>query len=296
MNFNNLNIVYCNPNNLQDTFTLHYKLRNHIITTKWCERVKTAQTHYQIDAPSRFYGFGSVEAQTQDAINRINTCINVINEFELIIDRILTRIDDQDTLNYLHHIFEVYHGQLDQQTHEFWLRAPETVRKALADLNILVHRCESVDRQALPRHVVTYYGLPKTETLADNDYTLFEDSVEFGTVYLNYVEIGKTLDDLANDNDQYIFDSGFRPWCHYSADFNIKFWSSDDRQIRENRAKIKQYYDAHIDFFKKKQLPWGHPYLTSGNIPLADLQYTGAKKELLKELESHQQVKEVILL
>lgn len=296
MNFNNLNIVYCNPNNLQDTFTLQYKLRNHIITIKWCERVKTAQPQYQIDDPNRFYGFGSVEAQTQDAINRINTCINVINTFELIIDRTLIRIDDQDTLNYLHHIFEVYHGLLDQQTHEFWLRAPETVRKALADLNILVHRCESVDRQALPRHVVTYYGLPKTETLADNDYTLFEDSVEFGTVYLNYAEIGKTLDDLAIDNDQYIFDSGFQPWRHYSADFNVKFWSSDDRQIRENRAKIKQYYDVHIDFFKKKQLSWGHPYLTSGNIPLADLQYTGSHKELLKELESHQQVKEVILL
>jgi hypothetical protein len=115
-------------------------------------------------------------------------------------------------------------------------------------------------------------------------------------VYLNYAEIGKTLDDLANDNDRYIFDSGFQPWRHYSADFNVKFWSSDDRQVKLFRAKIKAYYKANADFFKKKQLAWGHPYLASGNIPLADLQYTGSRKELLKQLESHQQVKEVILL
>jgi hypothetical protein len=296
MMFKNLYIAYSNSKNPLDTFTLEYRLRDNSVVPKWCQRVEQAQNKYTIDDPGRFYGFGPIQEQIKDAIAQINRCINTINKFESIVDRRLKDINDQDTLNYLHHIFEVYHGLLDQQTHEFWLRAPTQVQRALADLNVLVHRCESVSRQALPRHVVTYYGLPKTEVLDQEDYSLFEDAVSFGTVYLNYVEIGKTLDDLAVDNDQYIGDDAFRPFNHYSADFNVKFWSSDDRQVESNRATIKAYYDANSEFFKSKKLPWGHPYLASGSIPLADLQYTGNRKELLKELESHQWVREVILL
>ena len=296
MMFKNLYITYSDPNNPLDTFTLKYRLRDNSIVSKWCQRVEQAQSKYSIDDPGRFYGFGSIQEQIKNAIEQINNCVETINEFDPIIDRKLKNINDQDTLNYLHHIFEVYHGLLDQQTHEFWLRAPKQVQRALADLNVLVHRCESVGRQALPRHVVTYYGLPKIEVLDQEDYSLFEDTVGFGTVYLNYVEIGKTLDDLAFDNDQYIGDDAFRPFKHYSADFNVKFWSSNDRQIESNRAIIKAYYDANSEFFKSKKMPWGHPYLSSGSLPLADLQYTGNHKELLKELESHQWVKEVILL
>ena len=296
MMFKNLYIAYSNSKNLSDTFTLEYRLRDNSIVSRWCQQVEKAQSKYSIDDPGRFYGFGSVQEQTKDAIDQINNCIKTINKFEPIIDRKLKNVNDQDTLNYLHHIFEVYHGLLDQQTHEFWLRAPKQVQRALANLNVLVHRCESVSRQALSRHVVTYYGLPKTEILRQEDYSMFEDAVTFGTVYLNYVEIGKTLDDLAVDNDQYISDDAFRPFKHYSADFNVKFWTSDDRQVKSNRATIKAYYDANSEFFESKNLPWGHPYLANGSIPLADLQYTGNRKELLKELETHQWVREVILL
>jgi hypothetical protein len=296
MMFKNLYIAYSNPIDPLDCFTLEYRLRDNSVVPRWCQQIEQAQSKYSIDDPGRFYGFGSIQEQTKNAVKQINNCVKTINRFEPIIDRQLKDVSDVDTLNYLHHIFEVYHGLLDQQTHGFWIRAPKQVQRALADLNVLVHRCESIGRQALARHVVTYYGLPKTQVLDQEDYSLFEDVVGFGTVYLNYVEIGKTLDDLAIDNDQYIGDDAFRPFKHYSADFNVKFWSSDDRQAESTRATIKAYYDTNREFFLSKNLPWGHPYLASGSIPLADLQYTGNHKELLKELESHQCVREVILL
>ena len=296
MNFKNLYIKYCCPSNNLDSFTLQYKLRDNPVVPKWCERVESAQVNYSIDDPKRFYGFGSVEEQSQDAVSRINACIKNINNFETIIDRNLKDINDQDTLNYLHHIFEVYHGLLDQQTHELWVRAPITVKRALSDLNILVHRCESVQRNANPRHVVTYYGLPKDKVLDRDDYLYFTDKVEFGTAYLNYVEIGKTLEDLSLDNDQYIGDDAFQPFHHYSADFNVKFWSNTDRQIESKCATIKAYYDANKKFFKEQKLPWGHRYLSSGSIPIADLVYSGNKRELIEELKTHQHVDSVVLL
>ena len=125
--------------------------------------------------------------------------------------------------------------------------------------------------------------------LALEDYALFESNIQFGTVYLNYAEIGKTLDDLAHDNDQYISDDAFQPFRHYSADFNVKFYH---RQDANHDAIIKQYYDTHSDFFDQRNLPWGHPYLSSGQISLADLVDSNIDT-VISALETRQWVKSV---
>jgi len=275
MSYTHLEIVY------DSDFSIRYRLRNHPVVAKWTERLESAQKQYSIDDPKRFYGFGSYEDQVTTSLNKINSCIDVINQFNPIIDRKMIDINDQDTLNYLHHIFEVYHGVLDQQNHNFWTQAPGEVQKALSDLNVFVHLCESVGRGANPRHVVTYYGLPKTETLDFEDYKYFTTDIEFGTVYLNYVEIGKTLEDLTTDNDQYIGDDAFRPFRHYSADFNVKFYNY--RQTDVDYAKIKEYYEKNYNFFETKGFPWGHPYLTPGSIPLADIEGPDIGRDRFKE-------------
>ena len=142
----------------------------------------------------------------------------------------------QDDLNYLHHIFEVYHGMLNDP-HEFYLAAPTEVRKALGQLNLEVHRCEAMAegtvRKMLPTHLATYYDQPrgpKHRTLEDADYEHFTDFFEFGTVYLLYVEIGKTLQDMAIDNDDHIGDEAYKPFRHYASDFVIRYFgtSHDD--------------------------------------------------------------------
>lgn len=259
-------IEYADPTNLKDTFIVDYKLRNNSVVPRWIERVLTAQQNYSIDDPSRFYGFGSYRDQVNDAMYRINDCVDIINSHKNIINRKLTDIHDQDTLNYLHHIFEIYHGLLDSQDNEFWLSAPSKVQQALANLNLSVHRCEDVGRGAQPRHVVTYYGLPKTCTLEETDYNLFTLQWDPGTVFLNYVEIGKTVQDLAQDNDRYIAPGAFQPFRHYSADFVVRFFEQTDIQAKEKSAIIEAYYQDHKDFFGLWQ-----SYYASGNIPLADI-------------------------
>jgi len=257
--------------NSEDSFVVPYTLRNNSIVPKWIERVRTAQDKYPIDDPGRFYGFGSIEEQVEDSLSKINQCIDIINNFEPIIGRRLTNVNDQDTLNYLHHIFEEYHGLLDQQNHEFWSRSPNSVHNALADLNICVHRCESAAEGAPKRHVVTWFGLPKTKQLAPEDYDYFEQTLSTGTVYLNYVEIGKTLGDLTRDNDRYIGDEGFKPFNYYSADFNVKFWSTNGRQATDEYASIREYYANHRMFFEQQGWHWGDKVLTAEYCPLADI-------------------------
>lgn len=282
--FTKLHIEYANPDDLQDFIVVQYRLRPTVITQRWVNKVLLAQQQYTIDDPHRFYGFGSYDAQVQDALDRVNHNITVINLHEQIIWRTLADVNDQDTLNYLHNVFEIHHGLLDQQDDQHWLALPKSVQLALADLNLCVHRCESVARGASPRHVVTWYGLPKTDMLDLEDYDQVQYTWGAGTVFLNYAEIGKTLEDLAFDNDQYIAPGAFQPFRHYSADFVVRFYEQTPEQAMEKRAIIDAYYRNMKSFFGD----W-HPHYRPGNIAVADI----IDRIPIEELETRQYIKSV---
>ena len=286
-------IEYADPDNLIDSIPIRFRLRDNSVVPKWTDKLIKAQRQYTIDDPGRFYGFEDKQTQITQALSRINSCIDIINSHEPIVERRLDTVNDTDTLNYLHHIFEVYHGLLDQQTHEFYLTATKEVQQALADLNICVHRCESIAQGSTPRHVVTYFGLPKTDVLDINDYELFTDIYKFGTVYLNYVEIGKTIEDLAVDNDQYIADEAFQPFTHYSADFGVLYADSDGQQVDQRRTLVRDYYLNNSEFFLQRGLYAEHPYLKIGKIPLADLD--SPPNNVLQLLRTRQYVKSVTI-
>lgn len=282
--FQKLQIIYANKDDLQDQLAINFKLRKTNITSKWVKRVLLAQqSGYQIDDPARFYGFGTLEYQIEQAITSINAVIEVLNKW-VNIDLRLSSVYDQDTLNCLHHVFEIEHGLLDQKIEN------EDYKKYLCDLNLLVHRCESIARGAQPRHVVTYFGLPKTETLGSDDYWHFEPNIKFGTVYINYAEIGKTLYDFMLDNDSYIDPNAFQPFSHFSADFVVRFWNADNLNLKDN---LHRYYMLNEHYFKSLGYSWKELSKSIGSIPVADLDYTG---DILKELETRQYVKAVHFL
>jgi len=283
--FTKLHIEYADPADLHDTIVVQYHIRPTGIAQRWVNKVLLAQQQYPIDDPTRFYGFGSYESQVNDALDRINYNITVINLHRQIINRNLSDINDQDTLNYLHNIFEIHHGLLNQQIDDDWLTLPDSVKHALADLNLCVHRCESVARGAEPRHVVTWYGLPKTDVLDSADYDQVQYTWSAGTVFLNYAEIGKTLEDLAFDNDQYIAPGAFQPFRHYSADFVVRFYEQTPEQAQEKRAIIDAYYRSQRAVFGE----WQSCY-RPGAIAVADI----VDPVPFKELETRQYIKSVL--
>ena len=277
-----------------DAMTLDFALRPNNLAQRWVKKVRAAQRlKYSIDQPDRFYGFRTLAEDTQHAIDHINQQIDIINQYQLIIDRRMADVNDQDTLNYLHHVFEKYHGLLDQQHHEFWQQAPEPVRQALARLNTAVHRCESVSRGHNRRAVITYYGLPKKHSLTDHDHDLIERDWKFGTVHLCYVEIGKTLFDLSQDDDQYISDEAFKPWNHYSADFVIQFNDSDPDRMQHKENLMWRYYEQHGDFFQSQGFDRQHPALKMGVFPVADLITDLDQSIIVERLGSRQHVNRV---
>lgn len=275
----------------QDPWPLHFKIRNNPIARLWVERMNHRHP-WPLDHPDRFYGFNSPEQEQQKAVDAIARCVRTINSFEPLIDRPFEYT--QDHLNYLHHVFEVHHGLLDQQTGAVWQRAPVEVRRALAELNIAVHRCETALQLAQPRLVCTWFGMPKTHRLDPGLQGAYGSwKIEFGTVYLNYCEIGKTVEDLAHDNDQYIAEEAFRPFSHYSADFNVQFHNRDLSTIY---GQIQRYIDQHQEFFVAQNITSVYNIKAQPlRYPVADLIYDGNQERIIKEIARRQWVQEVVI-
>jgi hypothetical protein len=274
---------------LADNFELCFNIRKTPLAELWLERMH--QRHaWPMDNPDRFYGFGTAQQEQDLAVDMVQQCIATINAHDPIIDRDFDYT--QDGLNYLHNIFERYHGLLDQQTSHYWHSAPDTVRQALANLNLAVHRCETAMAEPNPRFVCTWFGMPKTQQLdVETIQTHGELQIKFGTVYLNYCEIGKTVEDLAHDNDIYIGDDAFRPFEHYSADFNVAFYNQD---LNKKFCNMQQYIEKHQNFFLAQGIE--NVYNVQAlplRFPVADLDYTGDPEQLIAQIRSRQLVREV---
>jgi hypothetical protein len=258
---------------------LQFKIEHHGIADLWVDRFQNRHA-WPMDDTSRFYGLQDPAVEKQRAYQYLDRCITAINSYQPLINLPTSDLDDQDTLNYLHSIFERYHGLLDQQHSQWWQAAPISVKKALADLNIAVHRMEST-KNNLPRIVCTWFGMPKDHVL---DLDLMRRhgrlTTDWGGVYLNYVEIGKTLEDLATDNDQWISDDAFQPFRHYSADFNVRFY---DREAPTQR--VEKYWLAHRDFFKRHGVEtWDDPAAFPYRFKIAQLVTNLDRRLLLSQL------------
>jgi hypothetical protein len=276
--------------------TLRFKIQDNPLAKLWLDRM-ALRDQYPLDDPYRFYGFGSQQQEENNALVKIQTTCTDINKWNPIIERSIESVTDQDTLNYLHSIFEQYHGLLDTKPmHPVYGEFPQKIRKHLAELNVDVHRCESVARGNRPRFVCTWYGLPKTQVLSDNLLQHSTLNPKFGSVCLNYCEIGKTLEDLAQDNDNYISDAAFRPFRHYSADFNVRLHEETVSYCAEKLSRMQQYYCQHLEFFTKQGYEsFQDSRLLPLRFPVADLIETMSRDQLLEEIKQRQLVTKVYL-
>jgi hypothetical protein len=251
-----------------------------------------------MDDPERFYGFNTQQEDERIALEKIQDCVQGINSWQPLITRSLSTVHDQDTLNYLHNVFEQWHGLLDQRPiHPEYGPIPTEVRQHLANLNVSVHRCESAARGNRPRFVCTWFGMPKTKTLpVDLMQAHGTLNPKFGSVCLNYAEIGKTLEDLTQDRDNYISDDAFLPFDHYSADFNVRMHEETVDYVADKLARMQEYYNQHREFFFDQGFTtFQDPRLLPLRFPVAELVETQSKDQLTEAIRQHQHITQVTL-
>jgi hypothetical protein len=117
---------------------------------------------------------------------------------------------------------------------------------------------------------------------------------KFGTVYLNYVEIGKTLEDLTEDNDQYIGADAFQPFNHYSSDFVVKLFDTSAAETNKKIDAMQQYYLQNQDFFVERgYTEFNHPGLLPLRFPVAEIIITKDKEQIVRDIAKRQYVNKV---
>jgi hypothetical protein len=276
---------------------LEFRVLETPLARLWTERMALRHL-WPLDDSERFYGFNSPVQDQSIALKKIQELIAEINAWRPLIDCTLTTVHDQDTLNYLHNIFEQWHGLLDQQPqHPQYGHIPDSIRQHLANLNIAVHRCESSARGNRPRFVCTWFGMPKTKILPINIMQEYGTlNPPFGSVCLNYAEIGKTLEDLTQDRDNYISDDAFKPFCHYSADFVIRMHEETADCLTEKLCRMQEYYNQHRDFFFDQGFTtFQDPRLLPLRFPVAELIETVPRDQLLHKIAQRQHITQVSL-
>lgn len=276
---------------------LKFQVLNTPVADLWLERM-ALRNSWPLDDPERFYGFNSREHDAQLALEKIQACVRAINAWRPMIERTLTSVDDQDTLNYLHNIFEQWHGLLDQDpVHPEYGAIPPDIKQHLANLNVCVHRCESAARGNRPRFVCTWFGMPKTQTLsADIMHKHGTLNPKFGTVCLNYCEIGKTLEDLTQDRDYYISDDAFKPFNYYSADFVVRMHEETQEYLSDKLIRMKEYYNQHREFFfELGYTTFQDPRLLPLRFPVAEIIETQPRHDLIQAVSQRQRITKVTL-
>jgi hypothetical protein len=275
---------------LQD-LDLRFRVLDNPLADLWVKRMSQRE-QYPLDDPERFYGFNTREQDEQTALDEINACIDQIQTRYPDISRSpVTTCADQDSLNYWHHVFETRHGFLEQEDRT------DPVTAVLAELNVAVHRCESVARGNRPRFVCTWYGLSKTHTLTP-DIMKRHGTLHpaFGTVCLNYCEVGKTLEDLAQDRDNYISDVAFRPFQHYSADFNVRMHEETLSYLNDKMVRMRHYFHQHREFFfEQGYVSFDDPRLLPLRFPVAELISSEDPAILVKTIAQQQHITRVTL-
>lgn len=277
-------ITLCNSTRNNEKFNLIYDISSLSIAQKWAECVKSENKRkLVIHEGGWWHGFDGIastngyDGPTRSRLTlskQLNEHIKIINEYYP--DSIVERAEEymsQQTMNILHHYFEVYRGGILSPGF-MWRDGDNKLRNSLEKLNELIHRYETFyrnEKNTIPRlsvmwrHPTEYLTRRDRFPLPDKDFKHFKLGRFFGQLYLHYCEVGKPILDTFFDQDDVIFDDNITPLRYYSCDFDCYFhngWS--DEKAKEIKTKLLIWLERNN--FDKNDLK-----LSIGHLSLAKL-------------------------
>lgn len=249
--------------NGQNTVSLFFNIFETDIAQLWANEISKNYSLYEDDRFTQWPG--SVKDDVYYKSN-LKYHINIINSYDQIIE--LENYNQQEFLNILHKHFEDLRGHVDYST-VWYDHAPSNVQQSVDKLNILIHEYENYlnekEKSVLnPTIVTTFKDRPKYN-LKDEHYKYFTHCWKFGTVYINYCEVGKPLLDVFKDQDEHVGKDAVRPQSTYSADFMIKFGPSVPEEFA--KEKEKRFWQ----WFETKNITIDRSRAALGMIPVAEI-------------------------
>lgn len=199
-----------------ETLDLKFRVLENSTAKKWANQLcSDLKTRGHDDGVFRFFNAG---LSLDDVAKNLNDIIYIINDEDekAKLQNVLAKTLDQTKLNLLHDYF------VKTRDSAGYDRLSDKLKKAIDDLNTLIHYCEGLTSKISPRIVCTCEGrsiLP----LADDDYTNFTMYGNVGDVFITYCVVGKTYIDIFRGDDSVCNEDEIRPQRVYSSSFIIRF-------------------------------------------------------------------------
>lgn len=301
-------IILCRPADPSQELSLFYQplatpiARKHFAALREC-----AQRGYKVKDPDRFHNFPGCHRDERWIVAELNRRIDLINAYAPgTIPHRATLDMPQEQMNRLHNYFERYRGSVLAPS-EFFLRAPTEVGVALEDFNLLIHRYEDhvritrgvkkwLGRLRGPhaRAVLTFAEPRPRYPLEDDDFRHFSRRVRFGSLLINYCELGKPLLDYYRDRDEIIGDDNVRPLRYFSGDSILQFGPTTPYvHLLRERLRFDAWWTQNEQKLRSLGFRRGDPKNAIGHITVGMLDPTRgrvaglSRKELLRLIGEH---------
>jgi hypothetical protein len=281
--------------NEAESLTLEFSTLDTSISEKWFDKLKIALSHLDpIKENERMYNFPTHNWSEERIINELNRCITTINEYKQFINLTAIVGGDQNHHNELHKYFELIRGYYSQPT-EYFDNAPRKIQLAIELYNNMIHRLEdhlrykNLTRNNSARIVITFND-DLRDPLADEDFDQFVTKFNFGTVHVNYCEVGKTLLNVFHDKDEIVGDGSILPHRYYAAGMTLKFYNGTaglydfDNWWNKNESKLNS-----LGFYK------GDKTLALGYLPVAKLIYNTNETDIINNISKFTKVNSVYI-
>lgn len=292
-------IVFCDPNNHEDTYKLEFCITNTEVSRKWLKALYLDVFSCKLSERKRFYNFVTDGWTTEKFAKEINKCIDVCNkEHPGLINFKVEGEITQDQHNLLHTYFEKYRGPV-LNPHPFYKFGSEEYRVAMSNLNLLIHRQESHNRDRANntrnRRIIVEFNLAIRYPLNPEDYVDCNYHKKFGEVALKYCEVGKPVYDVFRDEDEHVGDDNIRPQYFYSSEFCLYLSEGDpsEHKIKTFHEDLKQWYHKNSNWLKSLGLDDSDPAVLAGQITVAHINTNLDRFEIIKNLEPRQHIKSI---
>jgi hypothetical protein len=288
-----MSCFYIEFKNKEETLTLKFEAYTHSTAKKWYqELINQLQRNSNIKENNRLYHFPNETWSLENIILELKKRADIINQYKFYIPE-AGNIDisiNQNLLNILHKYFEEMRGGI-LNPGEYYVTAPQEIKQAIEDYNVLIHRTENKLNTVRPRIVLTFCDKFRN-ALTDDDYDNFSLDVKFGEVYVNYCEVGKPLWDVFKDNDHIVGEQNIRPLNWYSADMLIYF---TDGSYRRRIAEFWRWWDNNATVLSKLGFVKHDKKLAIGHIPVAKLITDMDKDKVINKIAKFDEIHRVYI-
>jgi hypothetical protein len=160
--------------------------------------------------------------------------------------------------NELHHHFEVLIGQVWNPS-PWWELIMNSGDKKLVNavlaLNDISHELEEYTTENIPPHYHLLFEYPDsvenhTLELPEEVRDIFSIGAVEGGVYLNYTQLGKTLEEVINENDEEIFEENISAHRLVNGSFSLCFEGEDESEQKQQHLR-----EQYRELAEKKGIP-----------------------------------------